>query len=123
MRVVGLGLSSAATERSVAELMSRLEGHRAEVVAVPQWLKDHPAIVPTLRSGIPVRFISEAALNGVPSVTFSARIHDKYGTGSVAEACALVAAGSAAEIIVPRLTSSDRFATGAIADLVERTRL
>lgn len=62
-------------------------------------------------------------LTGVPAdvlastVTFtrSAASLATWGTGSVAEACALAAAGPGARLLRPRCISSDRMATCALA--------
>lgn len=53
----------------------------------------------------------------LPLLSHSTAAHTARGTGSVAEACALTAAGGAsARLIAPRVISSDRLASCAIAE-------
>lgn len=49
--------------------------------------------------------------------TQSERILDRFGTGSLCEATALVAAGAGAELLAARVVSGDGMATAAIAAL------
>ena len=57
---------------------------------------------------------SELALMITP--TQSDRIRDRFGTGSLAEAAALAAAGPQARLLAVRVTSEDGKATAAIAE-------
>jgi cobalt-precorrin 5A hydrolase len=49
-------------------------------------------------------------------MTQSARVRERFGTGSVAEASALAAAGPGARLLGPRVISGDGLATAAIAE-------
>lgn len=53
--------------------------------------------------------------------TQSQRILDQFGTGSLCEAAALVAAGADATLVAVRVVSDDGMATAAIADVVEES--
>jgi cobalt-precorrin 5A hydrolase len=55
-------------------------------------------------------------LAGIDTPTQSKLVAEKFGTGSVAEAAALVAAGPRARLIATRTVSQDRTATAAIAE-------
>lgn len=55
-------------------------------------------------------------VTGVITPTQSARIQSLYGTGSVAEAAALICAGPTARLICPRITSLCGRVTIAIAE-------
>lgn len=55
-------------------------------------------------------------LAGIETPTQSELVAEKFGTGSVAEAAALVAAGPRARLIATRAVSRDRTATAAIAE-------
>ena len=57
-----------------------------------------------------------ASLNTATVITQSEASFRRYGTGSVAEATALLAAGKGARLIAPRVVSSDGMATCAIAE-------
>jgi len=59
--------------------------------------------------------LQSVIIKGVITPTQSARIQSQYGTGSVAEAAALVAAGPNARLICPRITSPCGRVTIAIA--------
>jgi cobalt-precorrin 5A hydrolase len=68
------------------------------------------------QAGLPLRLVAETALAGVDTPTRSARMLARYGTGSLAEAAALVAAGPGARITQPRVVAPDGSATLAIAE-------
>lgn len=55
------------------------------------------------------------AISGTQTLTNSERVKDMRGTGSVAEACALLAAGPQGELLGSRVVSDDRMATCALA--------
>lgn len=55
-------------------------------------------------------------LQGIPTLTRSDRVEKMFGTGSVAEAVALAAAGPGARLRGPRAVSADGTATAAIAE-------
>lgn len=59
--------------------------------------------------------ISADEISGMQTLTQSNRAQEMRGTGSVAEACALIAAGPKAELLGPRVISDDRMATCALA--------
>lgn len=115
MRVVGLGLRAAATLASLEELFQRLQVSPDLPLAVPAFRESHPAVLDLRQRGRRIIPLPEAALNGVRTPTRSLRILARYGTGSIAEACAIVAAGPGARIIVPRVVSADGCATAALA--------
>lgn len=115
MKVVGLGLRAAATAESLKELLQRLQATPDLPLAVPAFREGHPAVLDLRQQGRRIIPMPEAALNGVRTPTCSPRILARYGTGSIAEACALVAAGPAARIILPRVVSADGRATAALA--------
>ena len=66
--------------------------------------------------GAPVRAVPAAVLAGIDTPTQSRLVVEKFGTGSVAEAAALAAAGPRARLIATRVVSQDRTATAAIAE-------
>lgn len=67
------------------------------------------------RLGLPVSAVSQALLCEQSTTTRSAKSMATHGTGSVAEAAALAAAGGKAQLISPRAVSGDRLATCALA--------
>jgi cobalt-precorrin 5A hydrolase len=73
--------------------------------------------------GLPVLPISADALLAQPAGA-SALVPARYGQRSVAEACALAAAGLGAQLLGPRCVSPDGMATAAIAHVLpENTSL
>lgn len=106
MIVAGFGFSSRATVDSLRGALS-LTGHRPDAVAT---LADKAALLGGL--GLPVVAVS-GPLPVTP--TQSATSLAARGTGSVAEACALDAAGPGAYLLVTRCVSPDGLATCAIA--------
>ena len=119
MRVVGVGLRAAATLASLGELFQRLDVTTTLALALPAFRQGHPLVRELKGHGFKIGFIPRTALNGISTPTRSARILARYGTGSIAEACALVAAGPAARIILPRVVSADGCATAALAQSEE----
>jgi cobalt-precorrin 5A hydrolase len=64
---------------------------------------------------LPVHKISAQTMQSVETQTQAKRVIEKRGTGSVAEACALVAAGPEGRLIAALHISEDRMATCALA--------
>lgn len=67
-------------------------------------------------TGLPVIALPPEALHGQATLTRSTRVEALQGTGSVAEAAALAAAGPGARLRGPRAVSADGTATAAIAE-------
>ena len=65
---------------------------------------------------LPVVALGPEALRGIWTPTRSDRVAALFGTGSVAEAAALAAAGQGARLRGPRAVSADGTATAAIAE-------
>lgn len=95
MRVIGLGLSSAASR---ADLRAALDAAgRADALAVLQSRAGHPALAGLCPTALP-----ENAIRGIATPTRSPRIMARFGCGSVAEALAIAASGGV--VIQPRRT-------------------
>lgn len=118
MRVAGLGFRRNATLASLREAFAAAGG-AAGVVAVAtvsdkansdalQWLAQE--------LGVPIKAIPGDVLAGIVTPTQSELVREKIGTGSVAEAAALAAAGRHARLVATRVVSRDRSATAAIAE-------
>jgi cobalt-precorrin 5A hydrolase len=65
---------------------------------------------------LPIRAITLEALAMTKTETWSERVAARFGTGSLAEAAALAAAGPTARLLGPRAMSVDGMATAAIAE-------
>lgn len=113
IRAIGIGLNARATRAALAEVLDRLGvGDRLATVT------ERSRRLSVLAGGRPeaIAAVHPAALRGIATPTQSPRVQALYGTGSVAEASALVAAGRAARIVTPRTTSSCGTVTGAVAE-------
>ena len=117
MIVAGLGFSSAATADSLRAAFDRARnGQHVDALATVADKKGHTALAEFAEAtALPLHFIGSADLTRQRTLSCSARSRATYGTGSVAEASALAAAGSGARLTSPRQISDDRLATCAIA--------
>lgn len=115
MIVAGFGCRASATAESLAAaLAAAAQGRSVDRLAAPA---DRVALLaPLARAlGVPVVPITDAALAATVTPTRSPASVTARGTGSVAEATALHAAGSGARLLTTRLVSPDRRATCALA--------
>ncbi|MGN0931542.1 cobalamin biosynthesis protein [Falsigemmobacter intermedius] len=115
MRVVlGLGLRESADMAGFYDLTAKLSAPPDCGIAVPEF-RSHLQLIAALRGlGRQVTLIPRAALRGVETESQSARSLAAYGTGSVAEACALIACPGGV-ISQPARRSFDNRLTGALA--------
>lgn len=116
MIVAGFGFQ---TETSLAALQDALAqaGGAADVTHLATLAAKAPDLAPLGRVlGLPVLALPPEALHGQPTLTRSDRVRALYGTGSVAEAAALAAAGPGARLRGIRAVSADGTATAAIAE-------
>ena len=116
MRVAGIGFRSGATVDSLRDAL-RHAGGQVDLLATVADKVSAP-VMQALSSefGLTVTGIPRDALSGVETMTRSGRIQKDFGTGSVSEAVALVAAGPGATLVGRRAVSSDGLATAAIAE-------
>ena len=116
MRVAGLGFRGAATFESLNDALERAGGS-VDALATAEVKAGQPAVrilAKALR--LPLLSISRARLAEEETLTHSPIVAARFGTGSVAEAAALAAAGPGARLIGPRVISADGLATAAIAE-------
>lgn len=116
MIVAGFGFRSGASDTALREALARAGGpagvtHLATVAGKAGGLADLGREL-----GLPVIAVPEVALRGRATVTQSQRVAARFGTGSLAEAAALAAAGPGARLRGPRAVSADGMATAAIAE-------
>lgn len=118
MKVAGLGFKKNVTLAALREALAAAGG--ADGLAAMATVSDK-ADTEALRllarqCGVPIKAVPADVLAGIATPTQSPRISEKFGTGSVAEAAALAAAGPGARLIATRAVSRDRTATAAIAE-------
>jgi cobalt-precorrin 5A hydrolase len=118
MRVAGLGFKRDVTLASLREALLVAGGPAGlAAVATVSDKADAEALKLLAREcGVPIKAVPAAVLAGVSTPTQSKLVTEKFGTGSVAEAAALAAAGPGARLIATRAVSQDRTATAAIAE-------
>ena len=105
--VAGFGGTSRATLESYRDALAR--AGRADVLA---GLAVKQGVAELARDlGLP--YVAVAQMAGTVTPTQSAASLAAHGTGSVAEACALLAAGPGAVIVMRRVVSGDGQATSA----------
>ncbi|WP_294352686.1 cobalamin biosynthesis protein [uncultured Sphingomonas sp.] len=114
MIVAGFGCRAGATTDAFAAALAATGVSYVDRLAVPV---DRAALLDAFAHeyGVPLMVISPDKLSGIATPTQSPTSLAARGTGSVAEATALVAAGAGARVTVTRRISPDRSVTCAIA--------
>lgn len=115
MIVAGFGFRAAASGASLRDALARAAGGHRHCPARLAAPADKAAALATAL-GAPVTAVSPEALAAAETLTRSPRVTALRGTGSVAEAAALAAAGPGARLLGPRVVSADRLATCALAE-------
>lgn len=116
MIVAGFGFSSSATAGSLASAYAAAGGG-AQRLAAPADKCAAPGFAEfAANCALPVTPVAPECLSAAETVTRSPRSLAERGTGSVAEAAALAAAGPGARLIAARALSDDRLATCALAE-------
>lgn len=116
MIVAGFGFRSGATLAALQDALARVGGadgvtHLATLAAKADGLGPLAQAL-----DLPVVALEPEALRGVRTLTQSDRVEEMFGTGSVAEAAALVVAGPGARLRGARAVSADGTATAALAE-------
>ncbi|CAD5254156.1 MULTISPECIES: cobalamin biosynthesis protein [Halomonadaceae] len=116
LRIAGFGFRREATLESLAQALDRLIEHYGAIDKLAAAHSMLPLVEELGRlRGIEVIAVADAELPTVTTLTHSAQSLQARGTGSVAEAVALLAAGPGATLLGPRIISADRQTTAALA--------
>ncbi len=120
MRTMGIGFRAAADLASLQDAMRlalEVSGGQKIDALVTEAAKSREKVFRELAQllGVPGLGVSQTDLAQMITPTQSQRIQDKFGTGSLAEAAALAAAGPNAVLVAARVISGDGKATAAIA--------
>ncbi len=117
MIVAGFGFRAGASDASLRDAYDKARGSRhATHLATAADKAEAPAFRMLAEAlTLPTVALTPAALTALQTPTQSPRVQAERGTGSVAEASALAAAGPAARLIGPRMISTDRMASCALA--------
>jgi len=118
MKVAGLGFRRDADIASLREVLAAAGGADGlDALATASDKANAASLLSFARElGLPIKAIAADVLAGIETSTHSARIAALRGTGSLAEAAALAAAGRSARLISARIVSRDRTAVVAIAE-------
>ncbi|MEO0379965.1 MAG: cobalamin biosynthesis protein [Pseudomonadota bacterium] len=126
MKVIGIGFRAAASLASLQDAMAlalEAAGNPAVDALVTEAAKSRETVFLELAAlmAVPGLGVRQADLEQMITPTQSQRIQDKFGTGSLAEAAALVAAGPDARLLACRVVSRDGMATAALAQSERNT--
>lgn len=116
MIVAGFGFRSGATVAALHEALVRAGGQQGVTLLATAAEKAGGLAELGRALGLPVVAVPAEALRGQGTLTVSDRVAARFGTGSLAEAAALAAAGPGARLRGPRAVSADGTATAAIAE-------
>ena len=121
MKIAGIGFRKAAGIESLRSALVAAGGTDGLVALATATEKAHAVSLVALAAELhlPICAIAPAALAAVETPTRSARVDARFGTGSLAEAAALAAAGPDARLVRARAVSVDGMATAAIAERIE----
>ncbi|APX25625.1 MAG: precorrin methylase [Rhodobacteraceae bacterium] len=115
MIVAGFGFRTSAGPESLRDALARA-GQRPQRIATAEDKATSRAFIDFAQAeALPAQAIPPDALTAQVTLTASSRVLAERGTGSVAEAAALAAAGPGARLLGPRVFSSDRMASCALA--------
>ena len=113
--IAGIGFRTAATMDSVLDALERAGATDCRRLALPQDNLHHTAATALREAGYLLIPIAPHAMSAQSTLSESAASRAARGTGSVAEACALAAAGAGGRLAGARAISGDRMATAALA--------
>ncbi|AYE87520.1 precorrin methylase [Sulfitobacter sp. HI0082] len=124
MRMAGIGFRGAASVASLRDALARANPEGLKIDAlVTEAAKARATVFRDFAQelGVPGLGITTEDLGRMITPTQSARIEDRFGTGSLSEAAALAAAGPGAVLVAERVVSGDAMATAAIAETKGKT--
>lgn len=117
MNAAGFGFRKSATLASLQDALSQAAGSQSVSLIATASDKSVSICFQQLADllSVPTLAIPQADLDQISTLTNSPTVKHLRGSGSIAEAAALVAAGPGASLLGRRAISADRMATCAIA--------
>ena len=117
MKVAGIGFRTGATVASLRAALAGAGGPDGVTALATSEAKAGADVMRAFAAELALPIIAVAPVDLAQQVTLteSARVREKTGAGSLAEAAALAALGSNARLLGPRSVSDDHMATAAIA--------
>ena len=118
MKVAGIGFRAEATVASLRAAIAAAGGVDGVAALATSEAKAGADVMRAFAAelGLPIIAVAPADLAQQVTLTESARVREKTGAGSLAEAAALATLGSNARLFGPRSVSADHMATAAIAE-------
>ena len=116
-RVAGIGCRADVRIESVHALVRSVCSGARPLDGLVTLVERETVLAPVAAAlGLRLELVPRAAIIGIATPTRSARLVRRFGTGSIAEALALLAAGEGARLTLTRVVSRDRGATIAVAE-------
>lgn len=119
MRVAGFGFRKGAEVVSLDAALSAAGGNVQAFATVEEKADARCLQDLANRHGVTIIPVAKDALPSVPTQTQSDKSQARFGTGSLSEAAALIAAGPGARLVTARVISPDKMATCAIAERID----
>ena len=117
MKVAGFGFRQNATVDSLRDALAATGVSGIDAIATVAEKANAPVLTDFADAcGVPVRSVPKADLPKADVATQSEKSEKLFGTGSLSEAAALIAAGPRARLIAVRAISPDRMASCAVAE-------
>ncbi|KKW91969.1 cobalamin biosynthesis protein [Sphingobium chungbukense] len=117
MIVAGFGFRANATLASFQSALEAATGGGTAIAALATLDRKSTQLAPFAdHLSLPLITVAPDRMTRQTTLTRSRQSLDAHGTGSVAEAAALAAAGPGARLLAPRAISRDRLATCALAE-------
>jgi len=122
MKIAGLGFRQSASTGDLRAALTLTGCKQLDALASVSAKANAPQMQQlAAEMNLPVIALAETEITGVATPTHSERIQTRFGTGSLAEASALVAAhkgqtGATARLLAPRVKTDNGLATAAIAE-------
>lgn len=113
MIVAGFGFRAGASPESLRDAFAQAGGEADRFATLTDKAGTHA--FQSFAATHTVTKVNPEAVREIETITHSEHSQIARHTGSVAEACALVAAGPGARLLGPRVISSDRMASCALA--------
>lgn len=113
--ILGIGLNFRASPEEAQALLAAMQIPPGTAIALPAFRASHRVADWLWRAGHALIALHPVQLKGVVTPSQSDRILALYGTGCLAEACALCACGPGAELAITRRLSPEGHITAALA--------
>ena len=118
MTVAGFGFRKGASVAALHDALTRAGGPQGVTALATAQEKVAGLAALGASLGLPVIGVARESLALQPVISHSPRVKALTGTGSLAEAAALAAAGPGARLCGPRAVSQDGTATAALAERI-----